>query len=140
MKKLLLAALAAFFLWLPASASVEEVRSAFYERAAERGIENVSLHVLKTGQSTGSAFHDTAFRMALGLAVRGGSGVCYVFLHHVHAEKGMTRQNRDVIDHELGHCHSWQEFGLAIDPHGREWKQLCSRYASSARACREFYK
>jgi hypothetical protein len=36
---------------------------------------------------------------------------------------------KQMIEHEAAHLRAWRDYGYDIEPHGREWKRTCRKYA-----------
>jgi uncharacterized protein YjaZ len=77
-------------------------------------------------------------RNAIGFAaqVNGLEGQCLVFIDEEVAEKPLATS---ILEHEIGHCLSWQKYGLNVRSHGNEWKSTCREYATSFKSCQARY-
>ena len=75
---------------------------------------------------------------AIGFAaqVNGLEGQCLVFIDEDVADSNLAI---NIIEHEIGHCLSWQKHGFHIRSHGRQWKSVCREYATSFNSCKERY-
>ena len=75
---------------------------------------------------------------AIGFAaqVNGLEGQCLVFIDEEVADTPLATS---ILEHEIGHCLSWQKHGLNIRSHGNEWKSTCREYATTFKSCKAKY-